>query len=317
MSTAGYRAAFRDLYLSHFGPLLYLDVEHEKPTITMAPEEDEEDDSADEEDEEMEREIQEAIAGLTALKSGGPYLDDTDPPWDIHTTQFPEPEDDREDDDELLRFVCWHLIFGPMKTMDPRTVSASYGGLERTGHEVFVSSSIPWPGIGTLLRDILTTGAPLSAGMLVHAELWDTPFTAVLLAPVDAGSLRAGEIGGRERFALKAIPLTAAETALGRRSVGKLVAALDRAGALEDMDILRDCAVSPEATRRYWATQRVEQLAYYASKFQRRLGMLRGLEAAGAPEFIRENQRRLAHEAKLILRHLEPRYVARGPRVLH
>lgn len=221
---------------------------------------------------------------MAAPSSGGPR---PHIPWeflrDVYLARFgplfvAEPEHRFEDDveyeyegeiahgsgftDEVSHYT---LTFGAPDT-GPRVVFATLGAAQHTGgHELFVECALPYTGLARLLVDERLTAASLAPGKVIPAEIEGTPFEAVLLAPPSAGSLPFSCPDGATRFALRAIPLTGPEQKLARRSLPRLLDALERAGATGPVDLFRDCVVAPDKTRRHWAAHRaslVEELCF-------------------------------------------------------
>jgi len=185
-----------------------------------------------------------------------------------------DPPDDTDDPAALIpipyselgnaEIVCFHVALGAPET-DPRTVYATFAAGPRTGgHEVFLVSAMPFPPFEMLIHDKALTGVALSPGVVIplpedtfYLEAF-TPFTAVLLAPVAAGSIAFPLPNGEERCALRAIPLTEPERLLAASSLPELLHALRRVGALESVNPLRECAIKPEGTWRFWTKARPE-----------------------------------------------------------
>jgi hypothetical protein len=174
---------------------------------------------------------------------------------------------------------------------------------------VFLAAAAPSPALGAVLGEGALTGVPLAPGSVVPLPIETTPFVAVLLAPLDAGSFVVERTQGQERCALRAIPLTHAEAKLASDSVDQLVRALRSTGALGFMDPQRDCALVPAATRRFWALQRpwlehrtrrrVEQAAEHRDE----------MVALGAPQCMIEDFERRLRVARAELRHIESKKV--------
>lgn len=156
--------------------------------------------------------------------------------------------------------VYFQLQLGAIES-DPHIVYATFGAGPRTGgHEVFLASAMPFWPFQWLLEDKALTGVALAPGLVLDLPIHDTPFTALLLAPADAGSLIFRSPRGRDAYALRVIPLTAPERALAAVSLADLVRGLRRGGVLDVVDPLRDCTLSPRRTRSFWAFARPDLL---------------------------------------------------------
>lgn len=206
-------------------------------------------------------------------------------------------------------FYFWELTFGPMSEEDPRVVKASFGAARHASHEVFLVSAAPFHGFAGLLKKVVLASGTLVPGAVIPLAIDETMFEAVLLAPPGAGSISLAERGYPDRFALRVIPLTAAEAALGERSLDELLAALRAAGALDVTDPLRDCVVAPLTTRRFWAAARHRLLDYVQWKLELRSARLARMIAAKVHELIILNDVRLVKEVRLLLQHIESRPV--------
>ena len=291
----------REIYLGRFGPLLAVEEEvdfgewePQAGDLLLQDDEEEEDDGSDPPD-------------------GWEDEDADDHEEEVET---PEEAAARFRADLALQSACessvllhYELTFAHLTEEEPRVVVASFGAVSHAGHEVFLESAVPFCGFNGVISRIAREHAPLSPGMVVEVEIPYTPFTAVLLAPEGSGSIPLGEAGGARRFALRLVPLTAAEAKLGAESVERLVAALGAAGALGAVDPLRDCVVAPRKTQGYWALMRSSLLALTRHRLKRRLVRHDRLATLDAPAMILENERQLIAIARLLLRHIESKPV--------
>ena len=188
------------------------------------------------------------------------------------------------------------------------TVHATFGAATRTGgHEVFLAAAAPWDELRGLLHEKALTGVRLSPGMVIDVPAHGTPFVALLLAPLNAGSVALACPGGAEHCLLRAIPLTQAEARLARTSLDRLVESLRQAGALDTVDLHRDCVVHPEHTRRFWAERwpaRVKDERRRVKRFTKNRDELIRLNAPGS--FVEIASRSLLR-VQVRLRHLESR----------
>lgn len=286
----------RDLYLARFGPLISVEPEIDFGKWEGIDPSFDEDDEDDGDDDDARPEAGEDAAG------------DLMPSAEKLAAVLGSYEDFKEASDASV-LLHYELRFGHLTEDDPREVVASFGAAPRAGHEVFLACAVPFDAFRGVIGELTRKHAPLAPGMVVPIDIEDTAFSAVLLAPVGAGSIPLGQAGGAPRFALQVIPLTAAEAELGADSVGRLVAALRAAGALEVTDPLRDCVLDPGRTQAEWALVRAPMLDWMRGRLTSRQERYERLVEMKAPESIIAGERYLVTSMRLQIRHIEAKPV--------
>ncbi len=207
------------------------------------------------------------------------------------------------------------LIFGDVTPADPRSTMATFGAAPFTGgHEVFLTSSLPFPYFDRIAGELVERHCPLAPGRIVPIEIHWTPFKAVLLAPPAAGSIALGEVLGAPRYALRLVPLTPMEVELAARSLDDLLARLGAAGALTAVDPMRDCVVFPQGTQRFWKKLAPPFLRETARRQRWRRGQIDELLSLDAQESLLDREWLLLEHGELLLARIRAHQAKRWAR---
>jgi hypothetical protein len=264
----------RDAYLAHFGPLLDLEERY------------------DFEDQEISEDVSEGGEIAAGEVDAGGFDSDG--------------------------FFAAEVVYCTLRFATPdtgsRLVLATFGAGPRTGgHEVFFALATPFPPLEWLLDDKAITGVSLAPGLVLPLRIQDTPFTAILFAPADAGSIAFPLADGGTRYALRAIPLTDPERELAGESLEKLVRALREAGVLEVVDPLRDCVVAPGHTRKFWALAGPALQQWTDQRVDRAAAHYQKMIADEAPDVVLETATRELAVARSAQRHFEAKWPGAAP----
>lgn len=207
------------------------------------------------------------------------------------------------------------LFFGDATPEDSRSTLATFGAAPFTGgHEVFLTSSLPFLYFDGIPGELVEHHGPLAPGKIVPMDIQWTPFKAVLLAHVGAGSIALGDVDGAPRYALRIVPLTPMELALSARSLDALVARLRAAGALDVADPMRDCVVFPQGTKRFWKKLAPPFLRETARRQKWRRGQIEELLALDAQASLLDRERILLEHGELLLARIRAHQAKRAAR---
>lgn len=197
----------------------------------------------------------------------------------------------------------YRMTFGTLSSISSCTTIATFRAAELTGgYEVFLTIAGPFvSAFSELIHDLVAHHAPLAPGLLVKMPAREVPYSAVLLAPLSAGSFSLGSVKGVDRLALRVIPLTPFEEAYAADSQSRLIEALRAAGALDAVDPIRACMIEPKRLERFWIdnlwrfTTRAEQsLERHQERYKRMVEL-------NAPDVILVNEAELVRTYRLLM----------------